>query len=339
MKKIKTKTAAVMLMASLAVSAAVFPVFASDNRLVYLGGEPFGVKFYNDGVMIIDLEKFYNGEGYVCPAEKGGLRIGDVIKEINGNKVTANEEVMAAIAENSGETVEMSISRQGEALTRNITPEKNMTGLYLLGAWIRDSCAGIGTITYYAGENNCFAALGHGICDTDTGEMMPLGNAEIVHAEISSVTKSVAGNAGSLNGFFTGKTEGDLTKNTPIGVYGTIFDNNYKDKSKIEIADFDEIKTGKAEIYSTISGHNPEKFEAEITKVLNGNPENNENFVIKVTDERLLGKCGGIVQGMSGSPIVQDGKLVGAVTHVFINNTDEGYGVSARFMLSNYEKV
>jgi stage IV sporulation protein B len=210
-------------------------------------------------------------------------------------------------------------------------------GVYLLGAWIRDSCAGIGTISFYDKDKNYFAALGHGICDNDTSALLPLGSAEIVKANISSVTKSVDGKAGSLNGYFGEETIGTLTENTPLGIYGEPNSGMLDSSKEIEIADYSEIEKGEAEIYTTIDGENAACYTAEITKLCNADESSNENFVIKITDKSLLDSCGGIVQGMSGSPIVQNGKLVGAITHVFINNTAEGYGVAAQFMVSNYE--
>lgn len=165
--------------------------------------------------------------------------------------------------------------------------------------------------------------------------MMPLGEAEIVGASISSVEKSSTGKAGSLNGYFNDKTLGTVTTNTINGIYGTIIDNSYLNGDKLEIAEFDEIQTGDAQLFTTINGERPESYDLKITSIRNDDPRNNENFVIKVTDKRLLDECGGIVQGMSGSPIVQNGKLIGAVTHVFLNNPEEGYGVAAQFMVCN----
>ena len=331
MKKI-IKTTALSL--AIALLAAVMPVTAAakDNSVI-LGGQPFGVKFYNDGVMVIELEEFFNGSHYVCPAKEGGIEVNDVIKKANGKEIKTNEDLMEAAADCGGKNMSFIIERNGKELSKNITPQKNTVGSYLLGAWVRDSCAGIGTVTYYSPEENYFAALGHGICDRDTGAMMPLGEAELVSAKISSTEKSSTGKAGSLNGYFTGNAIGKVTKNTANGIYGTIFDNNVPDGERIEIADFDEITTGDAQVITTVHGEEPESYSLKITGIRNDNPRNNENFVIKVTDERLLVECGGIVQGMSGSPIVQNGKLVGAVTHVLLNNPEEGYGVAAQFMV------
>ncbi len=338
MKKIK-KLITVAVCAVMMVNISTTYTFAEETaKKVYLGGQPFGVKFYNDGLIVVELEEFFDGAKYVCPAKEGGLKVNDIIKEINQNPVKTNEEMQNLTINSGGKPINFTVERNGQRKNIVVNPVKNTAGMYLLGAWIRDSCAGIGTISYYDESQNYFAALGHGICDNDTGALLPLGSAEIVKANISSVTKSVDGKAGSLNGYFGDEELGTLTENSDLGIYGTAENVNYKDYPLLEIADFSEIKKGEAEIYTTINGENTESYTVEITKICNSDAGSNENFVIKITDESLLDGCGGIVQGMSGSPIVQNNKLIGAVTHVFLNNTTEGYGVAAQFMVSNYEQ-
>ena len=338
MKKfVNLLTVAICALLLISASTSNNTAFA-ESKTVRLGGQPFGVRFYNDGLIVVELEEFYDGEKYVCPAKDGGLKENDIIKEANKTPVNTNEELQNATVNSSGEPIDFLIERNGESKSITVTPSKNAMGMYLLGAWVKDSCAGIGTISFYDESKNYFAALGHGICDNDTNALLPLGSAEIVKANISSVTKSVDGNAGSLNGYFSDETIGDLTENTPLGVYGNAETEMFSDSPTIEIADFSEIKKGDAQIYTTIDGDSEGCYDIEITKICNHNENSNENFVIKITDESLLDECGGIVQGMSGSPIVQNGKLVGAVTHVFVNNTTEGYGVAAQYMVSNYEQ-
>lgn len=333
MKKFARTTAFVLAFAMFITGV---PVSASaESSTVILGGQPFGVKFYNDGVMVIELEEFFNGSHYVCPAKEGGLQVDDVIKKVNGIEIKTNEDLQETATGCGGKGMSFIIERDGKELCKTVKPQANTVGTYLLGAWVRDSCAGIGTVTYYNPDDNYFAALGHGICDRDTGAMMPLGEAEIVGASISSVEKSSTGKAGSLNGYFNDKTLGTVTTNTINGIYGTIIDNSYLSGDRFEIAEFDEIQTGDAQLFTTINGERPESYDLKITSIRNDDPRNNENYVIKVTDKRLLDECGGIVQGMSGSPIVQNGKLIGAVTHVFLNNPEEGYGVAAQFMVCN----
>jgi stage IV sporulation protein B len=287
--------------------------------------------------MVVDLEGYFDGQKYVCPAKDGGLKINDVITSADGYSVTCNEDLQKILTECNGNTIEMKIVRNKNEITKTIKPVKNMVGMYLIGAWIRDSCAGIGTVTYYDSDKNYFAALGHGICDTDTSQLMPLRNGEVVSASISGITKSTSGKAGSLSGYFTDTKIGTLTQNTPIGIYGTADENYSFETTKIQLADKSEIRTGKAEIYTTISGENIDSYSIEITRICTRNENSNESFIIKITDERLLDNCGGIVQGMSGSPIVQNGKIVGAVTHVFVNDPTKGFGIFVQNMADNYE--
>ena len=322
----------------LAGASQVTVVSETVDKDVYIGGEPFGVKFYNSGVIVIELESFYDGSKYICPAKEGGLQVNDIITEINGEVISTNEDLQNNTLNSNGSTITFTIERNGKEFEKEITPQKNTAGTYVLGAWVRDSCAGIGTITYYDPDENYFAALGHGICDTDTSALLPLGYGEVVSANISGITKSVRGKAGSLNGYFTDNTIGNLTKNSEIGIYGTTIDNLSINKEKIQIADCSEVKKGKAYLITTIEGEKARSFDIEIIKICNSSQNSNENFVIKVTNSELIEKCGGSVQGMSGSPIVQNGKLVGAVTHVFLNNPEEGYGVFAQNMVANFEE-
>lgn len=336
MKKFKKILSVALTGAILLGFSQITAVSESETQSVYLAGQPFGVKFYNNGLVVINLESYYDGNKYICPAKEGGLKVNDIIKEVNGEVICTNEALQETTVNSNGKTITLTIERDGKEQTKSITPKKNTAGMYLMGAWVRDSCAGIGTITYYDTENNYFAALGHGICDNDTSLLLPLGSGEAVHANINGVTKISCGKAGSLNGYFTDRTIGYLIKNTDVGVYGTISDNFSNKERKIEIADNNEVKTGSAELYTTIDGEEPQYYTIEITKIVNLDSDSNENFVIRITDEKLLKYCGGIVQGMSGSPIIQNDKLVGAVTHVFLNNPSEGYGVTAQNMVTNY---
>lgn len=336
MKKF-AKLLSVALTGIILFNITVFSVNAEGTgKYVYLGGQSFGVKLYTDGVIIVNFEDYFDGTRYVCPAKAGGLKLNDIITKADGNEIKSNEDLQAVLVNSDGNEVELTIKRNDSEITKKVKPIKNTAGMYLIGVWIRDSCAGIGTITYFDEDNNSFAALGHGICDTDTSALMPLCKGSVVSANISGITKSVSGKAGSLNGYFTDEQIGTLTKNSNIGIYGQK-DESYTDfENRIEIADSSEIKTGQAEIYTTINDDDIESYTIEITRICNKNADSNENFVIKITDERLMNYCGGIVQGMSGSPIVQNGKLVGAVTHVFINQPCEGYGVLIQNMVANY---
>lgn len=336
LKKLKKILSVALTGVILASSSQISVISKTIDQSVYIGGEPFGVKFYNSGIIVIDLESFYNGSKYICPAKDADIQVNDIITEVNGEIISTNEELQNSSLNSNGNPLNLTIKRNGKELVKKITPQKNTAGIYVIGAWVRDSCAGIGTITYYDTDNNYFAALGHGICDSNTSALLPLGYGEVVHANISGITKSVSGKAGSLDGYFTDTTIGNLTNNSQIGIYGTIIDNYKFNKEKTEIADISEIKKGKANLITTIDGEKARSFEVEITKICNTSQQSNENFVIKVTNDELIKKCGGIVQGMSGSPIIQNGKLVGAVTHVFLNKPEEGYGIFAQNMVDYY---
>ena len=335
--KFFNKFLSVALTAIISLSATAIPCNSGElPEYVYLGGEPFGLKMYSDGVMIVELESYFDGSKYVCPAKKGGLKESDIIKEINGTKITSNEALREAALNSGGNTLEVTFERDNKTLTKEIVPIKNTAGNYLIGAWVRDSSAGIGTVTYYDTSENYFAGLGHGICDCDTYTLMPLASGEAVIAEISSVTKSTNGSPGSLNGYFSDKVIGKITDNCDIGIYGTFDTSLTENKEKLEVAKESELKTGKATVYTTLEGNTPKAYSIEITSI-SRNTNSAESFTLKVTDEELLDKAGGIVQGMSGSPIVMDGKLVGAVTHVFVNSTNEGYGIYVGNMMQNYK--
>ena len=302
------------------------------NKYVYLGGEPFGLKAFSDGVMVVDMESFYDGEKYVCPAEKCGLKKSDIITEINGTEIKTNEEFKSYTQNCQGETLTLTIERDNQEYKKEITPVKNTVDVYLIGAWIRDSSAGIGTVTYYDNEEGYFAALGHGICDSDTGALIPLDYGQAVKANIISTNKSVAGKPGSLNGYFSDESIGKIEKNTNNGIFGKIETIVTKSKPKIKISSSSEIKNGKATLYTTINGDTPKEYNIEIISI-NKFSDKNNSFVIKITDDRLLSETGGIVQGMSGSPIIQNGELVGAVTHVLLNEPTKGYGIFIENMI------
>lgn len=333
-KKILTALlSAVLLLNSGTAAAAQQP----KAETVVLGGQPFGVKFWSNGVMVVETQAFFSDGRYVCPAEDAGLKAGDVIKKVGDTPVATNEELQRAAFDCGGSSIRFTVERGDKELVKIVTPQKNTVGIYLLGAWVRDSCAGIGTMTFYDPARGYFAALGHGVCDTDTTELMPLGSAEIVQVSIGTLSKSSPGKAGSLSGYFSDKLLGHLTKNTPCGIFGTTNDKSFESGKTLPLMKNDRLHVGKALIYTTLQDDDCAAYEAEITKICNTDAASNENFVIKVTDSNLLKRCGGIVQGMSGSPVVQDGMLAGAITHVFLNSPQEGYGVTAQNMVSNYE--
>lgn len=320
----KSKIVALILIFILTLS--VFEVSALDNqnKKVILGGTPFGLKIFTNGVIIIEIDENNS------PAQKAGLKVNDIIIKANDNTISNNEQLKEIIENSDGEPIKLSLKRDEKVITKSIVPIKLDNMNYVAGMWIRDSTAGIGTVTYFDNDTMTFGALGHGICDKDTKMLMPLKNGEILGATISNFSKGSDSAIGWLNGYFDDTKIGKITKNNDYGIYG-----NYETTSNnqiIEVADDDEICKGKAYIVSTISGTTPKFYDIEITDV-NINRNSGQNMIIKVTDKELLDTTGGIIQGMSGSPIVQNNKLIGAVTHVFINSPEKGYGISINNML------
>jgi len=262
------------------------------------GGMPFGVKLYTDGVIVVGISGVDTDSGRKNPALDSGLKIGDIIVSINEKAVNTTDEVSSAVEQSGGNKISFTVKRDGKEIPLDITPVfSKADNMYKAGIWIRDSTAGIGTVTFISPKNNAFAGLGHGICDVDTGELMPLRKGTVVDVNIKGITKGLVGSPGELKGVFTPGKIGSLIGNTACGVYGMLsekLDTSHSEPLKIGLKD--ELKTGKAEIYCTVNDK-LDKYSAEIIKIGNKNDEQ-KNFVIKITDKRLLDTTGGIVQGM-----------------------------------------
>lgn len=300
-------------------------------------GQAFGIKLITDGVMVVDLQEIDSKS----PAKDCGIREGDVIVSIDGKKVKSNADVAKIISDAKGKPCSVKVKRNGKDLSFTLTPEY-CDGSYRAGMWVRDSSAGIGTLTFYDPETGAFGGLGHPICDADTKEALPLSEGSVGEVNITGCNKSTQGNPGQLLGEFANSSSiGTIFANSDCGVFGVLNTNPCKSANTIPLGFRQEIKTGKATIISTIDGGEPEEYDITIEQIsLNGSSAH--DLVIKVTDKRLLETTGGIVQGMSGSPIIQNGRLVGAVTHVFIDDPSMGYGIFADSMYSKsseaYEK-
>ena len=308
-------------------------VEVTDEKIVTVCGTPFGVKMFTDGVLIVGLSRIHTEDGLSCPALDSGIVEGDIICSIDGEKVYTNEDVASCIENSGGETLSMLIKRDGETMTVEVTPEKMADGSgYKAGFWVRDSSAGIGTLTFYDPKTKVFAGLGHAVCDVDTGEPLPLLSGEIVPAAINKIKRGAAGEPGELGGVFTSAKElGKVTVNNETGVYGVL--NSDLDGISMPMAPKQDVYEGKATILATVNGTKAKEYDIIIEKVSLNDNSPTKNMVIKVVDEELLNEAGGIVQGMSGSPIIQNGRLVGAVTHVFVNDPAKGYGIFAENML------
>ena len=304
-----------------------------DDPVLIPCGTPFGIKLITDGVIVVEVSSFEASNGIASPAYEAGIRTGDIIKTINGKKVESNEDIEKIISESNGSQMNFSIVRDGKITTLSVEPELCLTdNLYRIGLWVRDSSAGIGTLTFYNPETKIFAGLGHPVCDVDTGEILPLLKGEVVEVSINGIKKGKSGHPGELlGGFTTNSSIGTLDMNSINGLYGHLSTEKFENQA-IPLGMRQEIKTGKAYIYTTVEGEKSQKYEITIEKINYDETQECKNMIIKVTDKQLLEKTGGIVQGMSGSPIIQNDKLVGAVTHVFVNNPTKGYAIFADTM-------
>lgn len=311
-----------------------------QEKLLVPCGTPFGIKMFTNGVMVVGVADIESAGKMINPAAVAGVKVGDIITEVNGKAVTQNSQVAKLIESSAGAPVELSIKRNEETLTATLTPIlSDVDGSYKGGLWVRDSTAGIGTVTFYDPSNGAFGGLGHGICDVDTNELMPLRSGDVVSVTISGIVKGQKGRAGELRGYFNNDFPvGQLQANSEGGVYGTLNSSPVSTEA-IPLAVKQEVKTGAAQIYTTVDGTTPRPYGIEIESINYQDGTKTKNLVVKVTDPDLLSKTGGIVQGMSGSPIVQNGKLVGAVTHVFVNDPTRGYGILAENMLEISEKT
>lgn len=290
-------------------------------------GTPFGIKMLTDGVMVTDFGAVNGVYDCISPAEAAGIKRGDIITAVNGIDINDSLSLSEAVQETS-DICTLEIIREGELMSITATPVlSDEDGEYKLGLWTRDSCAGIGTMTFYDPENNIFGGLGHSVSDVSTGMTLPLLDGEITTVTITDVLKGSDGIPGELRGAFISDSEtGTVEINSEYGVFG------YSDISPVlnepmEVAHSDEIKKGRATIYTTVAGMMPKEYDIEIEKIDYGSTSASRNMTIRITDKELLSLTGGIVQGMSGSPIIQDGRIIGAVTHVLVNDSAMGYGI------------
>ena len=319
-----------LLSALFALSLCVQQAWAAPaERTVIPLGQAVGIKLFADGVLVVAL-----ADG-PTPARACGLRQGDIITAMDGAAVGSTEQVQDLLADTAGAPIVLSVRRGADALALTACAREN-NGVWQLGAWIRDSMAGIGTLTYYDPATGQYGALGHGITDVDTAQLMPLASGAIMETTVKAVKKGAKGDPGELKGDFDlTRDSGTLYANTECGIFGKL---SAEDAAKITgaalpIAKKDEIKTGKATILATVSGNETREYDIEIEKIYSPSGST-RNLLLRVTDEELLAQTGGVVQGMSGSAILQDGKIIGAVTHVLLDDPSRGYGIFIENMLS-----
>ena len=312
---------------------------AQSQRQVYVSGEAFGIKLYTNGVIVVGVQSVETADGRVNPAANAGIETGDIIISINNINVYSSNEVKEILNDNNGLPYKIKLKRDGRYKTFVLTPAYcEREGCYKAGMWVRDSTAGIGTITYYDKKTGTFGALGHQVNDVDTNEIMPLLEGEAVCASVTKIQKAASGITGSLNCDFSDTTIGILLDNSALGLYGSYSFIN-ENAFPVSVAEINEVRKGRAQIVSTIEGQTPKKYDIEIIRVRRRQGNEQKDIVFKITDKELIEKTGGIVQGMSGSPIIQNNKLVGAVTHVIVNNPEKGYAVFAKTMIEKSESV
>lgn len=299
-----------------------------DTPMLIPGGQPFGIKLQMDGVMVINLGETETGIGSASPAKEAGLRAGDVIHSVDGISVESSDELRQAVEDSHGDTIEIEFTRNEKSMETDLKPVYSLSeGCYTAGIWVRDSLAGIGTLTFYDPDTMTFGGLGHPVCDGDTGVCIPIGQGSACPVTVSSLVKGTAGSPGMLEGTFIDEgISGSLVYNNRCGVFG-VLESEPTSSEAVPMAFKQEVNLGKAEIICTISGTEPKSYSAEIEEIDMAGTDNTKNMIIRITDKELLEKTGGIVQGMSGSPVIQNGKLVGAVTHVFVDDPTRGYGI------------
>ncbi len=307
------------------------------RKQMQLGGKLFGIKLYTDGVLVVGIDKVTTDSGRVSPGKEAGLQVGDSILTADGKAVCSNEELRQIITAAAGKPIALTVRRGESRLSMTLQPAYAVGGVWRGGIWVKDSTAGIGTLTCYDAATGVFVGLGHGIYDPDTKTLLHIAKGEICSAVLTGIKKGQNGTPGQLEGIFTeGILQGELLSNTENGISGVLKAEELMQVEECEmlpIAYKQEITVGKAYLCCRFGGESIEEYEVEIEKVDLSDGKESKNFVIHVTDERLLEKTGGIVQGMSGSPLVQNGRIIGAVTHVFVGDSTRGYGIFIENML------
>ncbi|MBR3848692.1 MAG: SpoIVB peptidase [Oscillospiraceae bacterium] len=311
------------------ISLSLIVAASAAESLIPLG-HTTGISISSEGAVVVGFSEDLTPN----PARDAGIAPGDIIKKIENKKISQNADILSAVLESDGNPVTIEYVRNGKTHTVKVCPTRTEDGSFVLGIWVRDSVAGIGTLTYLNPEDNSYGALGHGISDSKTNTLIPLSDGELFLSSVQSVKRGKSGEPGELIGSFdTSAIFANISKNTEAGIFGKIKDPDLlRGDGALPIAKPNEIKKGEATILSNVEGDEVKEYKIEIMNIYHGG-EATKNMLIRATDPTLLEKTGGIVCGMSGSPIIQDGKLVGAVTHVLVNDPTKGYGIFIENML------
>ncbi len=299
-------------------------------------GNAIGMKLYTKGVLVVGMSQIdTDNNEKKKPYENSGIEQGDTILEVNNNEIENTEDLITEVKNSNGNPIKIKYAKQNRTLETSITPVKSKNE-YKIGLWVRDAAAGVGTLTFYEPSTNIFMALGHGISDIDTEKIVEIASGELITANIMSIVKGRKGNPGEIRGSIeSGYNIGKVYKNTNFGVYGTLTNKNVLSitNEALEVATRDEVKEGKAQIICQLENSGTKKYDIEIEKIYIANNEDNKSMLIKIIDNELLEKTGGIIQGMSGAPVIQNGKFIGAVTNVLVNDPTQGYAVFGDMMI------
>ena len=307
-------------------------------------GNLIGAKLYTSGVLVVGMSEIEGTDfSKHKPYLNSGIEEGDMIVEIDGKKIENTNQLIEVVNESYGEEVKIKYVRDEKTIATSIIPIKTATNEYKLGLWVRDAAAGVGTLTFYEPSTGNFAALGHGIVDVDTGDILNIAKGELVTTDLVSIKKGERGNPGEIRGTIENCAKlGEISKNTNFGIFGLVSREstlNLNNTKQYDVALRSEIETGEAEIICELEEGKKEKYKIEIQKIYTSNNYDNKSMLIKVTDEKLLEKTGGIIQGMSGSPIIQNGKFVGAVTNVLVSDPTTGYAIFGDLMIKQMRSV
>lgn len=304
-----------------------------QNTKVIPLGNIIGIKLYSDGVLVIGMTEIEGKKPY----ENTGIREGDLITKVDNVQVTTTQALIECVNKSKGQNVKIQYIREGTEYIANIEPVKTKENKYKIGLWVRDGAMGIGTATYYEPESGKIATLGHGIVDRDTDKLITIESGTLLTSTITKIKKGEEGIPGEIRGVINDSQKiGNINLNTEFGIYGKLEETNrlgIDTTNVLDVALKNEIKTGKATILLMLEDGIRKEYEIEIKKIYKNNTEDNKSMLIEITDSELIEKTGGIIQGMSGAPILQNGKFIGAVTHVLVNNPIQGYAVFGETMI------
>ena len=328
MKKLRS----LLLILMIALLMAPISINAYSEYLIP-GGETVGIRLSTKGILVVGLYKVND----IYPSKEAGIKVGDIITKIMDKEVTAISEMQDILSDTSLTSIKVEFLRNDKTLTVYLTLLKNETGLLKTGLYVKDQVNGVGTLTFIDPETKIFGALGHEIIEKSSGQKIDINSGNIFRTEITGITRSTKGTPGEKNAkFYSKNLFGSVYENTSKGIFGN-YDAVLPNKDTLKIANYSDIKIGEAKILTVLQGELIEEFSINILKINDSNSQKNKNLLFEITDERLLNETGGIIQGMSGSPIIQNDKLIGAVTHVVVDDVTKGFGIYIRYMLEEAE--